>query len=702
MYVVLGMKDVTDFLSPDSEENGSSQSGGIQWSQTLSDPASTWDFVLDDINQTINVQNFQPVIVFDENVTSIGGVPTVPSMNFALNANLTSTSSLPNWTAGGTLSAHWDYGGFGNPTLFFSNFAVGAATQTQQTLSGYVQPGVPYMYSFHVFAEATIANIQIIGQMQFLDINGNPVGSAIVLTPFTPVSGDQKPTLSGVAPANAAYAQIQFGAQSTNATNSGTVIFRTLQFEPMWFANKGISYPTPDCNSAQVNSVLMPDGTCSRKCRLYAGYVEDHINAYVSKQRHTTVQCASSSKLLETAGLIAASYTSTQDTSIISNALSLLPANANIIAQLATGQQNSFAPSSTLIPGVIVDSISFNNATLREVLNGVSAQSGSIFYVDPYYYLWYVPPSFVGTVVQLSDTPDNVNRFSYYDFLVEYDSTNPVNVALVVGSKQKAAAITDTFSGDGSTTVFNLSEPPENVQTVTVAGSNIRTGVDGVDNSKFGPSSTYKALINKQRQIITFATAPASGANNTIVTYTFEDQVISQVIAADAVAQQKAQFWGLVSDSNITSTVAAKRRGLKELQDYAQPRIILTLSALNIYMPVGSLILFTCQSEGFANTPFVVQTVDADPKGGGEYGWNYTAGVYNPSLLDHIRNVHKAVKKTPTTANVAIIASIDVALFDSIHLNDSIVINHNGAPPQGPYKYGPTSGAAVYGYASYS
>lgn len=701
MYTILNMVNVTDFVAPDNEDNGSAQSGGVQWSQTLSDPASTFDFTLDDINQTINVQNIQPVIVFDENAPAIGSVPTVPSMNFLVNAILSVQSgAVANWTAGGSLSSLWNYG-VTPPNITFANSAVGSATFQQTTLAGYVQPGVSYMFFAYYAGSGTISNINVTISVQYLDVNSNALGSASTFT-STPTDAFHKPFVQSTAPANAVYAQVKISVNTTSSTNSGTIALGPAQFEPMWFTEYGVTYPTPDCNFAQVNSVLMPDGTVSRACRLFAGYVEDHVNVYVGKQRHTVVQCASSSKLLETAGLIAASYTSEQDTSIITNALSLLPVNSSIIGQLATGQQHEFGPTSTLISGVIVDSISFNNSTLREVLNGISAQSGSIYYVDAYYYLWYVPPSFSGSVVQLSDEPDNVTSFPYYDFSVEYDSTNPVNVALVMGSKQTAAAYTDTFSGNGSQTVFDLFYPPDNTQTVTVGGSSIRTGVDGVNNANFGPTSTYRALINKQAQTITFATAPTAGTNNVVVTYTYEDQVIAQVMAADAIGEQRTQFWGLVSDSNITSTTAAKHRGLSELQEYAYPRTILTLSALNIYLPIGSLILFTCQSENMANAPFVVQTVDADPQGGGQYSWNYTAGVYNPTIIDHFRNVAKAVKKTPTTANVAIVASIDVALFDDVHVSDSVVVNYHGAPSQGPYVYGPHVNAAIIGFASYS
>lgn len=691
MYTVINMMDMTDYIAPDNEDNGSQQSGGISFSASLSDPNSTWDFVVDDIAKSLNIQNFWPVIVFDENASptyTIGGtaIPTVPTMNFARNPSLNNGT---NWTTAGTLAGQITFlNGANNFQMTFSNNVLGSGQAQQQTLAGYVQPGVQYSWAAYLHSSGAMVNVLAFLQVTFQDINGNTIGSPISQT-WTPTTSFQHVNITATAPAGAVYAFIALGGQTTvGGTNSGTFTWGTSQFEPMWFLNKGITYPTPDCNFNQVNSVLMPDGTTSRKCRLFAGYVEDHKNFYVGGQRHTAVQCASSAKLLETAGFVSASYTNTVDSAMIADAQGRLPSNAAIIGQFSTGQQNLFSPTSTLIAGVTIDSISFNDATMREVCNGAQAQSGSLYFMDAYYYLWYVPPSFVGTTVYLSDNPDNVVSFPYHDFSVEYDSTNPANTVRIKGSKQKAAAITDNFTGDGSTTTFSLSFPPENTHTVTVGGTSQRTGVDGVDNAKFGSSLTYKALINKQRATIQFATAPAN-ASAIVVSYTYEDQVISDVIGADAVANQKAQFWGLVSDSNITSTKAAKNRGLKELTDYAFPRTILTLSSLGIYIPVGGLIFFTCASEGMVNQPFVVQTVDSDLQGAGIYRWNYTAGVYNPTLIDHIRNVHKAVKRTPTTANVVVIASIDVAIFDSFVFNDSVVLNNNGAPSQGPYLYGP-------------
>lgn len=710
MWTIVNFANLTDSIPPDDEENGTDSSGGIQANMSLSDPNSTWDFHVDDPNQTISLKSAMPVIVFDENAPAIGGVPTVPSMNLCINSTLNNVHTSPGWATSGSLSnTLWDFSTNFFPKITVSNAALGYQELQQFTIDhvlGNVVQGTQYMFSIYQQGSGTISNLQMFIKLTFVDGNGSFLGSAYS-TVVTPTTTQARTSVVGTAPAGTQGAFLEFGVQTTVANNnSGTVTFGTPQFEPMWFTEYGISYPTPDCNYNQVNSVLLPDGTVSRKCRRFAGYIENRVVSYAGKQRHYEVKCASSSKLLETIGLFSASYTSTQDTTIISGILSSIPASNNYnspIGQISTGQQNEFAPSSTLINGVVIDSISWNNATLRQILNDLGSQSGSLYFVDAYYYLWYVPPSFAAGTINLSDTPDNITSFPYANFSIEYDFTNPVNVALVVGSKQKAATYTQNFTGTGSQTVFPLDFPPENVHTLTVAGSNVRAGVDGVDNSNFGTSpKRYQALINKQVPNIKFATAPANAAAG-VISYTYEDQVISQVIAADSAGSANLYFWGLVNDSAITSTPAAKNRGLAELASYAYDRIILTFDLTGIYVPVGTLILFTNQSEGLTGAPFVVQTVQSDLQGGGVDNWQYTAGVYNPTIIDHLRNATKAIQKSPTTANVVVIASIDVALFDSLHINDSVsatTSNYASAvgadSPIAYYRLGESAGTIAY------
>src|SRR5512146_1820524 len=88
MYTIINMIDRTNAIPPDDEDNGAGSGQALQSSASLGDPNSTWDFSLDDPLQQIKLQNFMPVIVFDENAPAIGTIPTIPAMNFARNAIL--------------------------------------------------------------------------------------------------------------------------------------------------------------------------------------------------------------------------------------------------------------------------------------------------------------------------------------------------------------------------------------------------------------------------------------------------------------------------------------------------------------------------------------------------------------------------------------------------------------------------------------
>lgn len=653
----------------------------IKYSAALSDPNSKCDFTLDDPTATIALRELMSVIVWDENAPKINGVVTTPGMSYIIFAN---------WSAAaGTLSSIVTTSDIGihnlKVQLAFSNNAIGSGYVSQQTLIDLVQPGVKYMLSGYLDQAVTVVNAVGFLQIDWLDTSGSVISS--VSQTFTPTHPQARKNISGTAPANTVYAKIYVGGQTTSTTNSGTLSWATLQFEPMWFESQGISYPTADMNYDQVSCVLMPDGTISRKSRVFAGEIEILDRDYIGQQRFYTVQCRSLSFLLETLDLVNASYTDTQDTDIIADILS----GSAYTGYLSIGQQNRFAPTSTVVDGVVVSSVTYTSNTLREVLNGLQDQSGSPFRVDEYGYIWYVPPGFSAQTIQLSDDPDDETTFAYQELHVSGDATNVANTDLVAGDKQHASAITETFSGDGSTKTFNLTYPPASTTSVTIGGTSQRTGVDGVDTL----GATFKALINKQKKTLTFGTAPTSGTNNVSITYTYEDPVVVKVIAADAVAEQKRQIIRLINDSNLTSTQAATFRGLAELTRDAFPHLNVTFKLEDIFLPPGSLALITCSGEGWVSKPFTVQTVSGEPQGAGKYNWSYAVGVYDPTIIDHLRNTQKAVARSTTTANVPQVIDIDVALFDDFNLADSVSASTATA---GPYKWG----SFTWGFGSWN
>lgn len=135
----------------------------------------------------------------------------------------------------------------------------------------------------------------------------------------------------------------------------------------------------------------------------------------------------------------------------------------------------------------------------------------------------------------------------------------------------------------------------------------------------------------------------------------------------------------------MTSTTTATQRGLAQLSRDAFEHINIALKLEDIFLPPGSLVLITCAGEGWIDKAFTIQSVSGESKGAGKYNWNYQAGTYNPTLIDHIRNVHKAVKRPTTTGNVPVVSAVNVAIFDTVSLSDEITAT-NAA--NGPYKWG--------------
>lgn len=575
----------------------------IDYSSSLSDPNSTCDFTLDDPTSSIALRVGQEVVIWDENVTessTSGTVATVPSMNYAIDP-LCSTALDSIWATGGTNGGLFSLYAFGYK-MTFSNSPVATGYVSQTT--SFVRAGQKYNFAVYVNGTSPV-NLRYFSQIDWLDSSGSVI-SSVTMTPATPTGSNVRFSISGVAPTGTMSATISFGGSAVNATNSGTINFGSVQFEPCWFEAQGVTYPTRDLNYSQVTSVLLPNGTTSRKCRIFAGEIGKSTKTYIGTQRFYALSCDSLEKLAEDLDLIAASYDDVYDTDIIEDVLS----GDAFAGWLSSGQQNRFAPTSTLVQGSLVPSKTYTNSTFRELLNGLDDLSGSQHRIDPYGYVWYVPPSFSAQIIRLSDSPDNELTFAYQELHVDEDGVDLTNTALVQGDNQHASAITETFSGNGSTKIFNLSYPPATVTSVKIGSTDQRTGVAGVDQL----GATFKALINKQKKTLEFGTAPTSGTNNVSITYTYEDPVVVKVIAGDALAEQDRQRIRLVNDSSLTSTTTATQRGLAQLSRDAFEHVNIALKLEDIFLPPGSLVLITCAGEGWIDKAFTIQSVSGESK----------------------------------------------------------------------------------------
>lgn len=303
--------------------------------------------------------------------------------------------------------------------------------------------------------------------------------------------------------------------------------------------------------------------------------------------------------------------------------------------------------------------------------------------------------------------PPIANSFPYYGYKVEKDGTQRKRRVKVIGGHFDNAAITDTFSGNGSNKVFSpLSQQPKTITSVTVAGTQYKTGTTGRDTFNSGG---FAALVDKVNKILTFFAAPANGSNNVAITYTYEAMVVTQVLDQDASNTPLAPAYAIptydskVNDTNLISTTTASTRGLAEVSKFGAPKTIIRCKSQK-YAPIGFIIYFTATLDNIINQPYVVQSVIGRHKGGplapGQTvplnEFEYQLGYYQPTLLDHIHNANKALNRSPTTANINLILQYDLSVQEPIVYSETITTTPGTSKPSGVY------GTAHYGSNSYS
>lgn len=676
MWLVINGFDYSLRLNPDS----------VRIHAAINDPQPTAEFTLDDPGCQLSFQVGQEVIIFDENAPptytySGRPIPQTPAHQLQISSNYAAAGTLAS-----TLTISQDLLGTPGIKATLNNAAVGTGYAQQTTLYGYIHPGQSYCLSCYLQALSSVTGAVGFLQINWLDLNRNLLSGSISQS-WIPPSTATRYAISGQAPAGAAFIQFQIGVQTTSSTNSGIFQWTSPQLEPMWFVAEGVTYPTPDLNNAQVSAARMPDGTFSRNCRLFAGIIHDIQVTYDGPNRLWHLSCIGPGAVLEN-GIANASFSSQYDDQIISSLVSSF-----FSSSISIQPANYFAPN-PIQRGVLVDSISYADNSFREILNSLVDQSGYTYYLDWYYTLHYQPSFYNAAPFVLTDTqnPDLVTQFPYEEYQLEIDGTQIKNRVKVVGGKY-AVEVTDTFSGNGSATTFALTYPPQTVRVVSVGGSNQKFFFAGT-----GPTlgqGGYTAQIDKSKQQVIFASAPASGTNNVVVTYLTETNVVVQVASADSFGQYQRWYDSKINDSSLTSTTSATIRGLQELSRYALARSIRKLKTTNapVIWP-GTVVYFTHTLEGTINQPQIVQEVELTREGGASI-CAYTLGAWNPNFVDHLRLHNKALNRATATANVNIPQQYDAAMSEIIAYSESATFTAGGT---GPYTYG----SARYGFASYS
>lgn len=648
----------------------------INLSLAIGDAPSALDFQVYDPGAQIALDTMQEVIVWDETASAGGTTLAIPAHNILVNPSFVylTGSIATNFTVTGSLSSLVTFPANTESITFNNNTNGGQAFAQQVTLYGYVHAGQQYMFSATVAGTSPV-NIQSVLKLEFLDITNTLIGGAttdIRTPPFL-----LRIAISATAPATAAYARITLGGQTTSGTNSGTITINNIQLEPMWFLTEGVTYPTPINNTTQgvvPTCVQMPDGTISRYNRLFSGYINDIQASYDGPNRTWSVSCAYADAILDSSGNNGA------NSQINYNASNSY--DADIINQVTSTYFGSlltiFDPvGSTLVRGIQFTQITYSDMSLKDVLNSIVDASGFAYWISPLYQLYYRPFHYTPAPFTFtSGTPDNATSFSLYEYSYRKDATQRKRQIKVVGSKYIAPAITDNYTGDGSTKIFGtLTQKPYDVKYVQVAGVNKLAGVAGRNTFAQG----YAVLVDKINQQMTFNTAPAASASVTI-NYTYEAPVAVTVLGQDsdpvavAPAYVAPAFVLKINDTSIGDLTTAIDRGLTEISKYGKARIILDFKATK-FVPPGTMVYITISQDNIINVPFTVQTIGITVLGNGINEYKYTVGSYNPTIIDHLRQHHRAIAANTTSAGVTTPQQIDLVFSDTVTYTDTLTIH---------------------------
>lgn len=406
----------------------------VTTTRAMSDPVPTCSLHLKDDTSSLKVQALQEILVLDEQMYSN------PTANLLQNPNMS------------PYATHWNAGGSGNPTLAQNMGGGVTATFTnativprffmdQATTFGTVVPGVTYMLSCTVQGSSAVAvgaNFQVLWLTASNQGNGSFSFDGAI-----PASGSAiRYSMSGVAPVGTVAADIRIGFDTSSSTNSGSITYTNIQFEPMWFPT--IAYPTPFVGPNQTNCQQIAGTYWIRQYRKFAGFVTHTIaQDYHGNARTLQIDSVGYAWLMSTI-LANDSFSNQTDSAIISSLLSKY-----LLSYGAT-----FISTTNVVTGVTMTSFGSNWDDLHTLFNNLAAQSAFYWTVDYYWNFIYAPPGYFAMMIALiadnSATPDLVTTFPVYNFSAEMDYTQPGSTILVIGSGSNVAEVID-----GSTTAQN-------------------------------------------------------------------------------------------------------------------------------------------------------------------------------------------------------------------------------------------------------
>jgi hypothetical protein len=290
----------------------------------------------------------------------------------------------------------------------------------------------------------------------------------------------------------------------------------------------------------------------------------------------------------------------------------------------------------------------FRNVTLEVVLQTIAGITGYMVFVDYHKFLRYLPPTLASSApFSLSYSPDFVHTFPHnvQEFLV--DDNSAINRVLFFGGTRLSNNFWQDMSPmvNGNNKIFTLAYNPlvmaDGHYHVQLGGSNGVGGTEqivgtsnssGVSNQLISAGGTAQCLIDQNGRSITFDTAPSG--TTLYAGYRFSFPL--SIILTDEVSHAffgNPYLDGFISDTTIFDTTTAVQRCRVLL---AQQSMGLTSLKVDTWFPgiqAGMLLAVVNPLRGI-NASYLVQQVQIETYGGGNYVYHISLGAWNWNLID--------------------------------------------------------------------
>ena len=288
------------------------------------------------------------------------------------------------------------------------------------------------------------------------------------------------------------------------------------------------------------------------------------------------------------------------------------------------------------------DKITFNRATLREVINILSRESGLDFYIDYNKNLHYFTKETNLAPFGLSDSPDNSTTYPYGKLSYERDFTSPINRVTVIGGYYLSDDTDFELPANAQTIElwlpYRMSAPDGETQILVWRNDGtdgvpiwtaLGVGIDNID----ALGGAIDVLHNQEEKLLKFGAAPPLLLRAVKVHSKYDVKVLVRATSQESYNTYGRWFDGKVVNQDINSRDWAKLEGKAILAQNAFVRESGSLKITQDGLQSGMLIPITNVLRGLDGN-YLIHEVKSRLLGNGT--WEYTVGFgeYNPDLID--------------------------------------------------------------------